>query len=145
MLLLITVICVITEKNLQLNIASLLCHNFYHWWYFNWGGGGGRGAGPPLDTPMHRNQTCLQQTYQSAYSELVIGRYFCYTASRASNSGRFYLKKRKMYQKPYTCTDINVLLHFSDLRALILRYNNVRGPTFPEIQKHFKIREWCQS
>ena len=41
-----------------------------------------------------------------------------------------------MYQKPYTCTEINVLLHFSDLRALILQYNYVRGPTFPEIQKH---------
>ena len=32
-----------------------------------------------------------------------------------------------MYQKPYTCTEINVLLHFSELRALILRYNNERG------------------
>ena len=41
-----------------------------------------------------------------------------------------------MYQKPYTCTEINVLLHFSDLKALILQYNDVRGPTFPEIQKH---------
>ena len=41
-----------------------------------------------------------------------------------------------MYQKPYTCTEINVFLHFSDLRALILRYNNVPGPTFPEIQQH---------
>ena len=41
-----------------------------------------------------------------------------------------------MYQKPYTCTEINVLLHFSDLRALILQYNNVRGPIFPEFQKH---------
>ena len=37
-----------------------------------------------------------------------------------------------MYQKPYTCIKINVLLHFSDLRALILRYNKVRGPTFRE-------------
>ena len=46
-------------------------------------------------------------------------------------------KKGKMYQKSYTCTEINVLLHFSDLKALILRYNNVRGPTFPEIQKQF--------
>ena len=46
-----------------------------------------------------------------------------------------------MYQKPYTCTEINVLLHFSDLRALILRNNDVRGPTFPEIQKHFNLRE----
>ena len=50
-----------------------------------------------------------------------------------------------MYQKLYTSTDINVLLHFSDSRALILRYNNVRGPTFPEIQKHFSLREWSQS
>ena len=39
-----------------------------------------------------------------------------------------------MYQKPYICPKISVLLHFSDLRALILRYNNVRGPTFPEIK-----------
>ena len=31
-----------------------------------------------------------------------------------------------MYQKPYNCTKINVLLHFSDLRALILHYNNVQ-------------------
>ena len=31
-----------------------------------------------------------------------------------------------MYQKPYTCTKINVLLHFSDLRALILQCNNQR-------------------
>ena len=46
-----------------------------------------------------------------------------------------------MYQKPYTRIEINVLLHFSDLRALILRYNNVRGPTFPEIQKHFNLVE----
>ena len=45
-----------------------------------------------------------------------------------------------MYQKPYTCTEINVLLHFSDLRALILRYNNVRGPTFPEVQKHLNLK-----
>ena len=37
--------------------------------------------------PKHRNQTCLQQKYQSVYSVLVIGRYFCYTAFRASNSG----------------------------------------------------------
>ena len=44
-------------------------------------------------------------------------------------------------QKPYTCTAINVLLHFSDLRSLILQYNNVRGPTFPETQKHFNLRE----
>ena len=39
--------------------------------------------------PYHRNQTCLQQKSQSAYSVLVIGRHFCYTAFRASNSGRF--------------------------------------------------------
>ena len=39
--------------------------------------------------PKHRNQTCLQQKYQSAYSVLVIGRYFCYTAFRGSNSGPF--------------------------------------------------------
>ena len=39
--------------------------------------------------PKHRNQTCLQQKHQSAYSVLVIGRYFCYTTFRASNSGRF--------------------------------------------------------
>ena len=39
--------------------------------------------------PQHRNQTCLQPKYQSAYSLLVIGRYFCYTAFRVSNSGRF--------------------------------------------------------
>ena len=31
------------------------------------------------------------------------------------------------------------------LRALILLYNNVRGPTFPEIQKHFNLRERSQS
>ena len=54
-------------------------------------------------------------------------------------------KKRKMNQKPYTCTKINVLLHFSDLRTLILHNNNVRGPTFPEIQKHFNLREQSQS
>ena len=48
-------------------------------------------------------------------------------------------------QKPYTCTEINVLLHFSALRALILQYSNVRGPTFPEIQEHFNLREWSQS
>ena len=95
--------------------------------------------------PQHRNQTCLQKKYQSAYSVLVIGRYFCYTAFRASNSGPFDRKKRKMYQKPYSCTEINVLLHFSDLRALILQYNNVRGPTFPEIQKHFNLRERSQN
>ena len=46
MLLLITVMCVIAEKKLQLNSASLRCRNFYHWWYFNWGGPG------PLATPM---------------------------------------------------------------------------------------------
>ena len=40
-------------------------------------------------TPYHRNQTCLQQKYQSAYSVQVIGRFFGYTAFRASNSGRF--------------------------------------------------------
>ena len=45
MLLLITVMCVIAEKKLQLNIASLRCRNFYHWWYFNWGGSGL--LGPP--------------------------------------------------------------------------------------------------
>ena len=50
-----------------------------------------------------------------------------------------------MYQKPYTCTEINVSLHFSDLRALILRYNNVQGPTFPEIQKDFNLKERSQS
>ena len=50
-----------------------------------------------------------------------------------------------MYQKPYTCTEINVLLAFSDLRALIPRYNNVRGHTFPEIQKRFNLRERSQS
>ena len=27
-----------------------------------------------------------------------------------------------MYQKPYTCTELNVLLHFSDLKALINFY-----------------------
>ena len=37
-----------------------------------------------------------------------------------------------MYQKPYTCIEINVLLHFSDLRALILRYNNVRAGAAPQ-------------
>ena len=51
MLLLITVMCVITEKKMQLNIASLRCHNFYHWWYFNWGGEPGP-LGSPLATPM---------------------------------------------------------------------------------------------
>ena len=50
-----------------------------------------------------------------------------------------------MYQKPYTCTEINVLLHFSDLRALILHCNNVRGPTFPKIQNHFNLRERSQN
>ena len=34
-------------------------------------------------------------------------------------------KKKKMYQKSYTCIEINGLLRFSDLGALILRYNNV--------------------
>ena len=38
--------CVIAEKKLQLNSASLRCCNFYHWWYFNWGGGPGP-LGPP--------------------------------------------------------------------------------------------------
>ena len=42
-----------------------------------------------LSFGFHSNQTRLQQKYQSAYSVLVIGRYFCYTALRASNSGRF--------------------------------------------------------
>ena len=37
----------------------------------------------------HRNQICLQQKCQSAYLVLVIGRYFCFTAFRTSNSGRF--------------------------------------------------------
>ena len=50
-----------------------------------------------------------------------------------------------MYQKPYTCTELNVLLHFSDLRALILLYNNMQGPTFPEIQKNFNLRKRSQS
>ena len=50
-----------------------------------------------------------------------------------------------MYQKPCTCNEINILLHFSDLRALILQFNNIRGPTFSEIQKHFNLREWSQS
>ena len=50
-----------------------------------------------------------------------------------------------MYQKPYTRTEINVLLHFFDLKALILRYNKERGPTFPEIEKHFNLRERSQS
>ena len=50
-----------------------------------------------------------------------------------------------MYQKPYTCIEINVLLHFSDLRALIQQYNNVRKPTFSEIQKHFNLREQSHS
>ena len=36
--------------------------------------------------PEHRNQTCLQQKYQSAYSVPVIGCYFCYTVFRASNT-----------------------------------------------------------
>ena len=39
--------------------------------------------------PQHRNRTCLLQKYQPAYLVQVIGRYFCYTAFRASNSGRF--------------------------------------------------------
>ena len=57
------------------------------------------------------------------------------------------IKKRGECIKSHicTCTEINVLLRFSDLRALILRYNNVRGPTFPEIQKHFNLREQRQS
>ena len=50
-----------------------------------------------------------------------------------------------MYQKLYLFAEINVLLHFSELRALILRYNNVRGLTFPEIQKHFNLKERSQS
>ena len=39
--------------------------------------------------PQHRNQTCLQQKYQSAYSVLVIGHHFCYAAFRAFTSGQF--------------------------------------------------------
>ena len=93
----------------------------------------------------HRIQLCLQQKYQSAYSVLVIGCYFWYIAFGVSNSGRFDWKKRKMYQKPNTCTEVNILLHFSNLRALILQYHNKRGPTFPEIQKHFNLRERSQS
>ena len=46
MLLLITVMCVIAEKKLQLSSASLRCCNFYRWSYFNWGGGPGP-LGPP--------------------------------------------------------------------------------------------------
>ena len=95
--------------------------------------------------PQHRNQPCLQQKYHSAYSVLVIGRYFCYTALRASNSGRFDLKKEENVSKAIHCIEIKVLLHFSDLRALILQYNNVWGPTFPHIQKHFNLRERSQS
>ena len=52
MLLLITVMCVIAEKKLQLNRTSLRCRNFYHWCYFNWGGGGPPAPPPPLATPM---------------------------------------------------------------------------------------------
>ena len=37
MLLLITVMGVIFEKTLQVNIARLGCHIFYRWWYFDWG------------------------------------------------------------------------------------------------------------
>ena len=33
MLLLITVMYVIIEKTLQVNIARLCCHIFYRWWY----------------------------------------------------------------------------------------------------------------
>ena len=37
-----------------------------------------------------------------------------------------------MYQKPYTCTELNVLLHFSDLKALINFYGITiyEGPHF---------------
>ena len=51
----------------------------------------------------------------------------------------------KRYQKPYTYIEINVLLHFSDLRAPILRYNNVGGPTFLEIRKYFNLRDLAES
>ena len=51
MLVLNTVMYVIAEKKLQLNIASLRCRNFYHWLCFNWGGGRAPWA-PPLATPM---------------------------------------------------------------------------------------------
>ena len=47
MLLLITVMCVIAEKKLQLNSANLRCRNFYHWWYFNWGDPGPLAPPPP--------------------------------------------------------------------------------------------------
>ena len=37
-----------------------------------------------------------------------------------------------MYQKPYTCTELNVLLNFSDLKALINFYGITiyEGPHF---------------
>ena len=41
MLLLITVMCVIVEKTLQVNIARLCCHNFYRWLISIGGGGAG--------------------------------------------------------------------------------------------------------
>ena len=45
-----------------------------------------------------------------------------------------------MYQKSYTFTEINVLLHFSDLRALILQYNNVRGAHISGDPKAFQTQ-----
>ena len=56
MLVLITVMCVIAEKKLQLNSASLRCRNFYHWLCFDWGEGRAPWA-PPLATPMGPNPT----------------------------------------------------------------------------------------
>ena len=49
--------------------------------------------------------------------------------------------------KSHTLAPKLTFYYISDLRALILRYryNNVRGPTFPEIQKHFNFRERGQS
>ena len=56
------------------------------------------------------------------------------------------IKKRgKCIKNHALAPKLTFLLHFSDLRALILRRNNVRGPTFPEIQKHFNLRERSQS
>ena len=39
----------------------------------------------------------------------------------------------------------NLKIFSEVVTTLILRYNNVRGPTFLEIQKHFKLREQSQS
>ena len=49
---LITVMCAITEKKLQLNIVRLCCHNFLSLVEFCLGGARAPWAPPPLATPM---------------------------------------------------------------------------------------------